>query len=236
MTTDTHNALHLLEEHRSLVKRCLESVDADRDELARELHDELGQFLVAIKTVAGGLVRSSPINEQTTLESAKRIVNMVDAAFIALDRVIYRLRPVILDETGLFGALEQLVASWREIYPDILIHLEPCDDLTAIENNIQIVIYRLAQECLTNIAKHANAKKVDIIIRIIDADTEQAYVNFIVRDDGLGINLSEERHSRFGLRGMRERVELIPGAVFSLDSAPGCGTSISALIPTSLGK
>lgn len=219
-----------------MVKWCLESADADREELARELHDDLGQLLVVIKTVAGDLVRSPPNNEQATSERAKRIVDMVDAAFIALDRVIYRLRPAILDETGLLGALEQLVASWEESYPDLSIHLEPSGDITAIENNIQVVVYRLAQECLTNITKHANAKKVDLIIRIIDADTEQAYVNFIVRDDGIGINLSGVKHGRFGLRGMKERVELIPGAVFSLDSAPGCGTSISALIPTTLGK
>lgn len=216
----------------ALANRCKDDMEDDRKSLARELHDELGQYLVAIKAEAGVVHRAAQL-DTVVPENAVSIIELVDAAFDALDHVIQRLRPAILDEFGLFHALEQMLITWRKSNPDIQTHFECNGDLTNIDEAINTIIYRLVQECLNNIAKHAQSNVVDIRISSFTDGSLNQFVRIEVSDNGVGMVLSTEKSTSFGLQGMRERVEMIPGAVFSIQSAPGQGTVVLAIFPVS---
>lgn len=214
----------LFKENQSLARHAMQVQEEERRNIAREIHDEMGQYLTAIRLDIATLPKDG--NNAVT-EHAKRINSHVEHIQQGVRGLIHRLRPTALDAHGLIEAVEQLMSDWKKQHPTVacsLILEKSCQNLS---EKINIVAYRIVQESLTNISRHAQAHFVDVKImrtRGILSDT----LSIEIQDDGVGFNPHSPR-AGFGLSGMRERVEA-EGGVFHINSN-GKGALISASIP-----
>jgi two-component system sensor histidine kinase UhpB len=216
----------VLLENRRLAMEYLRIQEVERKHLARELHDELGQYLNAIKLDAVSIIDGGAEPVFST-RAANAIMGTVDHVHGVVTSMIGRLRPVGLDELGLIAAIEHCVDHWRQRLPETRFQLSVSGNWEDLGEALNLTIYRLIQEGLTNVYKHARAGHVVIELqRAPDAGDE---LSLTVADDGSGMT-STARSSRFGLRGMRERVEMMGGR-FVLDSEPGRGVRFAAVIP-----
>jgi len=214
---------------RDSLRRQLASVEEDeRRRLARDLHDQLGQHLTAFSLNIAEANRlldegKSIKPRLAQLELLARIMTR-DARYLALE-----LRPPELDDAGLEGALETYVEQWRERF-DVRAELSVTGihASLAIPNEISTALYRIAQEALTNIAKHARAEHVDITLRR-DGDR----LRLAIADDGVGFDPSEPS-AGFGLVGMSERVALV-GGTLEIDAGQGGGVRLEATFPIAGG-
>jgi two-component system, NarL family, sensor histidine kinase UhpB len=212
-----------LAENRELAHQHLRIQEAERKHLARELHDELGQYLNAIKLDAVS------ISER---DVSARIVSAVDHVHGVVSDMIRRLRPAGLDELGLIAALENCVDHWRQRLPDARFTLSASGSFEGLSELLNLTLYRLTQEGLTNSYKHAGATRIEVVLR--REHTAQAdEITLTVRDDGRGAD-PQTRKPGFGLNGMRERVTMMGGR-FDLDSAPGRGFAFEARLPATAG-
>jgi two-component system, NarL family, sensor histidine kinase UhpB len=211
--------------NRKLTQEYVRLQEAERKHLARELHDQLGQYLNAIKLDAISIRDSIGAEPQSVHENAVEIVQTVDHVYATVSDMIRRLRPVGLDELGLVAAVEHCVDQWRRRLPQTRFTLAVRGDFDQLDEPMTLTLYRLIQEALTNVYKHARARNVDIIL---NRRADELLLS--VADDGCGM-LETTMGSRFGLSGMRERVE-IAGGRFVLQSAPGRGLSFEVLMPT----
>ncbi|HTS53292.1 MAG TPA: ATP-binding protein, partial [Burkholderiales bacterium] len=143
--------------------------------------------------------------------------------------IIRQLRPSALDNLGLREAVEDMVNTWRERHPDIACGLKLSGELADLGEAVNITAYRLIQECLTNVLRHADATRAEIELR-----REGGVIHVSVCDDGKGLGeRSESESARFGLMGIRERVQALNGE-FALESRPAQGLKVSASIPVRL--
>jgi signal transduction histidine kinase len=222
-----------LEENRRLGRQAVDAQESEQRNLAREMHDELGQYLVAIRLDAAAIGKDSiddgcKADRAHTRESAAAIVRHVDHLQAVVRGIIGRLRPAGLDVLGLAAALESCVEAWRPRLPDVDIHLNTEGDLERLGEEVDLVLYRLAQECLTNVSKHASARQVQIeLVEQCAADGVRT-IRFLARDDGRGAALPL-RGRGFGLAGMRERVQSL-GGDFAFSARPGAGFRVTATL------
>jgi signal transduction histidine kinase len=216
----------LLLDNRRFARQFLQLQESERKALARELHDELGQYLNAVKIDAVGIQqRVEP--DPPTLRAAAAIIQHIDHISAIVRDLIGELRPVALDELGLEAALEHCVADWRQRMPHVRFQLALTGDLDTLDEAVALTIYRLVQEGLTNVSKHAHARRVDIDVRRVQSAADD--VAFSLIDDGDGADLSR-KSAGLGLVGMRERVEVLGGRL-ELLTAPGQGFTIRTALP-----
>jgi two-component system sensor histidine kinase UhpB len=231
--TDAERKLtELLEDNRRLARQHIEALESERKRLARELHDEAGQYLNAIKTDAVSIMNSAGSGPAGLSRAAAAIVDHTDRVYGVVRDLIRRLRPVGLDELGLLAALEHYIDHWRERVAQTQVSLSAEGDLERLDELRSLTCYRLVQEALTNIARHAYAVHVWIQLthQVNTSGAEEVVVR--IRDDGQGADLSA-RHAGLGLVGMRERIEML-GGTLRLQSAPGRGFEILAHVPLSV--
>ncbi len=218
-------------ENQGLIKRTLAIQENERRHLARELHDELGQSISAIKAVALSMGQHSIARESSVRESAKSIVSICNHVYAVVRRMMSRLRPEILDELGIVTALERMVDDWNARHEDVFCRFTPSVRVGSLGEEIDINLYRIVQECLTNVAKHANATDVTIEMRLIENEplSRPKQLELDIRDNGSGFD--DQDHPRgFGLLGMRERVASLNGNM-ELYAASGEGVRIRILLP-----
>jgi two-component system sensor histidine kinase UhpB len=221
-----------LAEQRRLAQRYLLLQEAERKALARELHDELGQYLNAIKIDAVALRDDAPANEARR-ENATSIIANADHVYRTVGGLIRRLRPVGLDELGLAAALEHTVDGARARAPGTRFNLSISGAIEHLGETCDLTIYRLVQEGLTNCAKHASASEVEIaLVRAREARGDR--VSLTVTDNGAGANWAG-RPDGLGLVGMRERVEALGGEL-QITTAPGYGFRFVASFPLEEAK
>jgi signal transduction histidine kinase len=218
-----------LTENRRLAQENLRIQEVERKHLARELHDELGQYINAIKLDAVSIRESGARDAESSASTALSIIRTVDHVHAAVTDMIARLRPVALDELGLIAALEHCVDHWRQRLPETRFSLTVHGDYEDLSEPLTLTLYRLIQEGLTNIYKHANARQATITLKRIQSAQRDHEVLLTVADDGRGMEAGK-RTSRFGLSGMQERVEMA-GGTFVLESAPGRGLRFEAHLP-----
>jgi signal transduction histidine kinase len=194
----------------------------ERHRLARNLHDELGALLTSAKLDAARIRSRLTGGNPEALDRLNHLVETLNSSIALGRRIIEDLRPSTLSNLGLVPTLEILGRDFAS-HSGVRVHtaLEP----VALPPDAQLVVYRLVQEAITNITKHARAKEVWITLQAVDG---QAHVS--VRDDGVGFDPTRQPRSTFGLIGMRYRVAA-EGGQFSLASAPGQGTCIEATLP-----
>jgi two-component system, NarL family, sensor histidine kinase UhpB len=228
-------AERLLADNRRLASESIGAQENERRHLARELHDELGQYLNAIALDAGRIRDLSTEGEPEVHRLSLAVMQSASTVYRQIGGMIRRLRPIGLDEFGLPSALEHCVESWRERLPQASFTLTVEGDFANLADVLNITLYRLVQEGLTNISKFARTSRVEIYL-VRTADDARATRDEIVvtmTDDGPGIDLTKPR-AGLGLIGMRERVEAI-GGEFHIASQPGSGFLFCARVPAQAG-
>ncbi len=213
----------LLAQNQSLIKELFQVQEIERRDLARELHDELGQCLTAIKVDASTIAAKVRHQDQTALACAEAISETAERMYGDVRSLLRKLRPDTLDGLGLSAALRTHVETWQQR------HRVPCELTTDASlgdcgEQINIALYRLVQEGLTNIAKHADARKAAVALR-----RSETAVTLTIEDDGRGIE-SETGASGLGILGMRERVRALGGSM-QLGRGRHGGTHIAIAIP-----
>jgi two-component system, NarL family, sensor histidine kinase UhpB len=222
------NLARALADNRELGQRHLLIQEAERKHLARELHDELGQYLNAIKLDAVSIRDHAGGDPAFATKSAAAIVASVDHVHAAVSDMIRRLRPVGLDELGLTAAIESCVDSWRQRVPGTRFSLTFDGKLDGLGESLDLTVYRLIQEALTNCQRHAGAARVEVSLQRHTAPGADKLV-LRVADDGRGMQPGAQK-AGFGVSGMQERVEMMGGR-FSLVSEPGHGLELEAHLP-----
>ena len=219
-----------LADNRRLAQQYVQLQEAQRKSLARELHDELGQYLNVIKLDAVGIRDDRRADPAAMHARASAIVENCSHVHDALARLIRELRPVGLDELGLAAALEHCVDAWRTRVPGVTLDLTITGDLTALPEALAVTLYRLVQEALTNTAKHAAARRVTVRLdRAGSVGRPDDTVTVEVEDDGVGTEPGLPTRG-LGLIGMRERVMALRGEL-AFKSSPGQGFRLTARIP-----
>jgi two-component system, NarL family, sensor histidine kinase UhpB len=219
--------------NHQLTQQLMTLQEAERKSLARDLHDEFGQCLTAINTDASVILNVAKVKYPELQASAQAISQLSRHLMELVNGLLQRLRPGVLDELGLELALQDLVDTWRARNHNIscTLQIENADNLSKnqIHETDSLVIYRLVQESLTNIARHANAQQVTIHL-YAEFKTAWLGLGVSVQDNGRGFSTAQTSSQGLGLAGMRERVESL-GGDFSLQSQAGKGTIIKAWIP-----
>lgn len=208
--------------NRRLTRRLLQVQEEERRAVVRELHDELGQSLSAMKALAVSLRQLSA--EAKLRDIAVSLVSLCDHLFPVVRGMMQRMRPLMLEELGLKAALEDLLDGWRGRCPQIRWRLD-CDEVVdSLAEPLQINLFRIVQEALSNAVKHAHPANVRVELAM-----SPQQVHLAVSDDGRGYD-AQKTPLGMGLSGMRERVHGLDGG-FRVDSGPGRGTRVEALLP-----
>jgi two-component system sensor histidine kinase TtrS len=222
------DARNLLEEKRFLAQKCMAVQEEERRYLARELHDELGQCITAIQADAEIIQDLSGACDSRLKASASAIQGVSSRIYEVVHSLMLRYRPGVLDDLGLVETIRDEVNAWQTRQTDTVYTLNFNGDLDALGEDLNICVYRIIQECLTNITKYARASSVHIDISITQVGSTQR-LRVEVQDNGVGFN-PRVTGGGFGLVGMRERVEALQGE-FTLTTMPGTGTRITVTLP-----
>lgn len=209
-------------ENQRLLQESLSLQEEERRVIARELHDELGQCLSAIKADAFSII--SPEQSPAINASARAIADTAGYVYGLVKDMIRRLRPAALDELGLIAALQQSLAEWQSRYPQTQVDFQTKGDFSQLNAAFSIHLYRIIQEALTNVAKHAAAQHLNI--QLIH-NTQQ--IDLKIKDDGEGFDITCP-HQGLGLLGIRERVEALNGQV-EIHNTPQQGTVLKLRLP-----
>ncbi|WP_455222780.1 PAS domain S-box protein [Kaarinaea lacus] len=220
----------LLQQNRELTNQLFQLQEEERRHIARELHDEFGQWLTAIHLNAQSISQL----DQDGLDDIHASARIIDESAMQMHsdirNLIHRLRPALLDELGLSDSLQELVSQWQVQHPEIKCNLECQEDLQNFSDRVNITLYRVVQESLTNVAKHSAASEVNIkLYTKTDVSVLNNQIELIIEDNGKGVRKSAARMS-FGLPGMRERI-IAAGGNFSFNTSKGTGTRIEAKLP-----
>jgi PAS domain S-box-containing protein len=212
---------------RALAARLQTVREDERIRVAREIHDELGQALTAIKIDFTSLLRDLPENQELAAPRSQSILKLLDQVIHSVRRIATELRPGILDDLGLVAALEWAAEDFQT-RTGTKCHISLPEEDIMLDPDRATALFRTFQETLTNVARHADATQVDVRL-----DQENGDLILEVRDNGKSI--SEEQLSAktsLGILGMRERV-LVFGGTLAISGAPGVGTTVRVLIPDS---
>ena len=216
--------LSILQNHK-LTQQLITLQEEERKNLARELHDEFGQCLTAINTDASVISTVAEKKYPELREGALAISQLSRHLIDMVSGLLQQLRPGILDELGLGPALLDLVDTWKYRHKHVICIIKVSGIKEDLSEAISVAVYRLVQESLTNVARHAEATEVDIDVYSLSQQGKDG-LQVIVKDNGKGF--VSDQASGFGLPGMRERVEGIGGSFKITSSA---GTEIMAWIP-----
>jgi signal transduction histidine kinase len=211
----------------NVLRRTVEDQEAERVRIARELHDTLGQSLTLLQLGLDGLGHASPNGN----ELKQRIAGMKTLAADVgreVNRLAWEIRPTALDDLGIQNAIQSLVDSWSQ-KSNLRCELQMNLTGERLSAPIETTLYRVLQEALTNVVRHAGASHVSVILALQDH-----HVSLIVEDDGRGFIQATENTAadagRLGLLGIRERLSLVGGSL-EIETTPGKGTTLFARIP-----
>jgi signal transduction histidine kinase len=218
------------QEAHAQVLRLLDGVeDAERHRISRELHDRLGQELTAAKLAVNMIKKLSPM-ALSVEQCVKRLEQLMDSLMRNVHRLAWELRPAVLDDFGLSTTLRRYAKEWTV---NSGVEVDFHDDNVAayrLPPHLEITLYRISQEALTNVFKHAKARRVCIVL-----ERRSDHVQLIVEDDGRGFDVEDvigktDPHAKLGLLGMHERVMLV-GGTLDIESTPEKGTAVFVRIP-----
>jgi PAS domain S-box-containing protein len=204
-----------------LTARQQAAIEEERRHISREVHDELGQLLTALKIELGWM--ENHLDEGPLLNHTHTMSGLVDTTMTTVRRIASRLRPPLLDELGPGPALDWLVQDACS-RAGLEYSLQTSLSGRALNEEQSLALFRVCQEALTNVARHARATRVDVILRINEDQLELS-----IHDDGIGIS-NDQVTASLGLLGLQERVTMLGGSV-SIGGSPGQGTRVEATIP-----
>jgi two-component system sensor histidine kinase UhpB len=213
-----------LEERREMASLADQRVEEERRLIAHELHDEFGQSVTAIRSLALAIAARAGERDAAIGDTARLISDEAARLYDAMHSLIPRLAPLSLDALGLSATLENLVRDWQRRHVAVTIDLEhklPPD----LGSSVALAVYRVVQEGLINALRHAQATRISIVV-----DGTEERIRVSVADDGVGLPADWARPGHFGLRGLTDRVAQLGGR-FEVGSADPRGTRLAAEIP-----
>lgn len=222
-----------VEDKRRLAERTVSLQDVERKEIARELHDEFGPYLFSLRAHASALAKLADgraPGAEAVRKHGSAMLEQINALQQFNRRVLERLRPVGLAELGLRQALESLSRLWRESRPEVAIETTISPALGPTGEMADLTIYRIVQEALTNVFRHAGATSVNVVIEPAEQPGRDGRLCARVRVSDNGCGMAPGQLLGFGLIGMRERI-LALGGTLSVASDGG-GVTVEALVPT----
>jgi len=224
-------AEHALEQSRQFTAAVQARLEEERRAIARELHDELGQGITAIQSIGTAIATRAGDAQPELRDNARTIVSVAARIYDVAHGMIRRLRPSGLDDLGLSETLRGALATWSQRHPDVRWELTLSGDLDGFGEAVNITVYRLVQEALTNVVRHAGATRATVDVSRARVATTDDAVTVRIVDDGRGFDPAGAEHrARFGLVGMRERVQAL-GGTFEIGGSPGEGVTVRAVIP-----
>jgi len=222
-----------LEERSEMARLVEQRVEEERRLIAHELHDEFGQSVTAIRSLALAIANQAGADKPAIDNAARLISEEAARLYDAMHGLIPRLMPLSLDTLGLAETLENLVSDWQRRYPSI--ELTVRHDLPAdLGPSVTLTIYRVVQEGLINALRHAQASRVEINLESHESKTGQQMV-VTISDDGVGLPEQWSRPGHFGLRGLADRVERLNGTLLVNNRQPR-GVRLTADIPLTAGS
>jgi two-component system, NarL family, sensor histidine kinase UhpB len=213
-----------LEQSRELALAIQSRVEEERRHIARELHDETGQSVTAIRSLAMSLTHRAG-NDQETLRTARLIADTAAKLYAAMHDLIPRLRPPALENLELADAVEAQVAEWQHQHPQVEFALGVGPLPQKLGDSYMLAIYRILQEATVNALRHADTRRIHIDLR-----AEGGCLSLHIRDHGTGLPADWNKPGHFGIRGMRERARMLGGDV-TVDNADGGGVILVATLP-----
>jgi signal transduction histidine kinase len=217
-----------LDERAKLLNRMVSAQEDERQRVARELHDQLGQYFAAmlLGLEAADKAWKRNVENDRSINDLKIITSDMSRE---VHQLSWELRPTALDDLGVEAAIANYLEKWSERF-NLDVDFVGSLQGRRLSAPIEITLYRVLQEAMTNVAKHANAKNISVVL---EADIDEA--RLIVEDDGTGFILEQSgvsatQTSRFGLLGIRERLALVGGSLV-IETAPCCGTALFCRIP-----
>lgn len=207
--------------NQALARYTMQIQESERQKMSRELHDEMGQSLTAIKAMA--VTSKQPNSDVPTI--ANSIIDICNHLAKVVRSMMSTLHPLSLSELGLHATLIDLIAEWKRRTPSLTISLNYDEELDNLDYEITINVYRIVQECLTNVVRHAQASEVDIVLDYDNHKYASPHVAISVIDNGKGAN---DTGAGFGLLSMRERAQSLGGSFKFISNN---GVKIHATIP-----
>ncbi len=204
------------DENDRLTQQALVIQENERRHLARELHDELGQSISAIKAIAFSIAQRMRGVDDSSAEALSRIGTISNDVTSQVRTMMNRLRPALLDELGLVAALQTMVDEWNRAHRDTFCGFRAGGAFEALDTDAQINVYRIVQEALTNVARHAQAEWVEITLI-----AEEGHYELDIADNGVGYDPGAVRQG-MGLTGIRERCQALKGEL-NLVTGPRTG-------------
>ncbi len=221
----------LLSERKKLAIKLMNIQEEERRYLARELHDEFGQCLAAINAVAASISQTAAYECPELVPEGKKISRIVHHMMESIRGLLLRLRPSDIDELGLTVSLKSLVAGWNassggKTHYNLAVH----GDLDRLPEPIPVTIFRIVQECLTNVSKHSAANHAKVTLRTVSENRSITTIELIIEDDGKAKNLPFEDGPGIGLLGIRERVTALGGRL-TLKTGNPSGLAVHVWLP-----
>lgn len=207
----------------------IEAMEEERRRVAREIHDGPAQSMANIVLRADFCARLINHEAQTLPDELHTLQSLTRDCLREIRKIIFDLRPMVLDDLGLVPAVKKFAEQFQEQH-NLRVELSVIEKDERLPRVVEVAMFRIIQECLNNVGKHAGASTVLVRIELLEHR-----INLLVRDDGCGFKkdevLADNKEERYGLVGIRERVMLLKGKV-TITSAPTRGTSISVSVPT----
>jgi signal transduction histidine kinase len=219
---------HLQEELRRLSRQILSAQEDERKKISRELHDVIAQTLTGINVRLANLKKGASASTKDLDQNIARAQRLVEHSVNIVHRFARELRPTVLDDLGLIPALHTFMKGFRK-HTGMQVSLSAFAEVEQLTGERRTVLYRIAQEALNNVNRHAHASRVHVKFQKLDGT-----ICMTIKDNGQGFpadyTLHSKKNKRLGLLGMRERLDMV-GGKFAVTSSPGKGTCVLAEIP-----
>jgi two-component system, NarL family, sensor histidine kinase UhpB len=218
-------ATQALAENRELTQIIQARIEEERGAIARELHDEMGQQVTAIKSVGLAIARKAAGQDTMIEHSARLVMDCADKIYEGVHRLISKLRPLALDRFGLKDALQDMVDDWRLRHADVILHLTTSGNLDGFDEEVSTAVYRIVQEAVNNSLRHAHASRIDVrVYATID------FLQLEVLDNGNGVLDKFLVFGHYGVLGIKERAHALEG-IFELENVKPSGIRVGVKLP-----
>jgi two-component system, NarL family, sensor histidine kinase DegS len=225
---DLNTKLNELQKAQDMALSIIKAQEEERKRVAREIHDGPAQSMANIVMRAEFCLKLLDMSPEKVRDELISLQNIVRISLMDVRKIIFDLRPMVLDDLGLAPAIKRYLSNYKEQY-GLQVEFLFFGQQTRLDSSVEVAVFRIIQEIVSNIHKHACANNSVVKIEMLNNR-----INIQVRDDGKGFNLNKvmanKEREGYGLIGMRERVQLLNGEI-NIVSAPGKGTSISISVP-----
>ena len=216
-------------------RQIVQAIEGERERLARDLHDDAGQYLTALKLAVATLERTPGAENPEILGQTRRLEQLIDQTRERVHEVVIRLRPPELAEKDLVGVLQALVVQCAQRFPQSRINFSSSGCRRRYDLEVETALYRVCQEGLCNAVRHGRSEEI-----VVDLLCRQGVLQLRIQDNGAGFDCNDNQTRRdvfagVGLVGMRERLAAVDGKL-SIESVPGQGTLVEAWIPVGKGR